>query len=516
MMALGTFAAASAAAEPFQAKAVENQVELRSGSDHTYYVVGKLDQGERVKVEEVYFGWHKVHPPEDVHSFIARGHVDAKGDGSVGVVTKTGAKVLAANTRGPGLSYAVQKRLKKGDKVQILGMAGDEDEQQDDYYKIKPPKGAYVFAPPESLERVETASGPAVADAGAESAESESASADGGIDASGEGNETNEGGDTPGGGDDSVAQVAQASGGAAAPDGADEPSGGESGGDGGAAEADDAGSGSTTGAAEDAADAQDRGQAQGGDSESAGGSTASGEGQSEPEPDSGSGQASQSAQADQSGQSSESGQTDPSASSEAGQQPGGQANLDAGKGAPAPTESQARSAALKKLEAKMLPKFRKPLTKQPVKKMIAKYKAIQETDLPAYDQRLIKIRLGALERNRELKQTLSEIEQVQQASQKPPQTQPERETLDPMDYDVIGRLAASSVYDGQNLPRLFRLVDFTSGYTIGYVEPDDVNARQMLGEIIGIVGTKRRDPSMNVHVFNIERVDVLEKPVNTQ
>ena len=50
------------------------------------------------------------------------------------------------------------------------------------------------------------------------------------------------------------------------------------------------------------------------------------------------------------------------------------------------------------------------------------------------------------------------------------------------DYTAIGILNASSVYDGQRLPELYRICDPMTGATIAYVEPNaDIPMATMIG-----------------------------------
>src|SRR5690606_17879469 len=146
-IALGTTLAA-AQDEPFVGVVVEDRIELRAGAGGTFYVVGHLTRGQTVNVAKVEYGWNKIVPPQGVYSYIAKGFVNRQGDGSTGVVTRDRAAITAAGIGdvSPGDSYRRQVEAKLGDKVQIVGEAGD-------YYRIQPPPGAYVFAPPGSIRR---------------------------------------------------------------------------------------------------------------------------------------------------------------------------------------------------------------------------------------------------------------------------------------------------------------------------------------------------------------------------
>ncbi len=79
------------------------------------------------------------------------------------------------------------------------------------------------------------------------------------------------------------------------------------------------------------------------------------------------------------------------------------------------------------------------------------------------------------------------------------------------DYVAVGRLDASSIYDGQRLPKLFRLRDLSTGRTVGYLRPShQVKLPEMLGHLIGIVGEKSYDGGLRLNVLTPRRIDMLE------
>ncbi|MCC6679386.1 MAG: hypothetical protein IT445_00640 [Phycisphaeraceae bacterium] len=133
---------------PFEGVVVQDDVQVRCGAGMRYYVVGSVAKGAKVRVDEVFYGWNKIVPPEGVFSYISKAFVDAKGDGKVGEVTADGQEVKAASLQAPGESWRVQAVLDKGATVQIIEEVGS-------YYKIVPPKGAYVFLPPGSVQRAD-------------------------------------------------------------------------------------------------------------------------------------------------------------------------------------------------------------------------------------------------------------------------------------------------------------------------------------------------------------------------
>lgn len=77
-------------------------------------------------------------------------------------------------------------------------------------------------------------------------------------------------------------------------------------------------------------------------------------------------------------------------------------------------------------------------------------------------------------------------------------------------YDAVGRLMASTIYDGRGLPRLFRLQDPATGRTIAYLKPSrDLNVSAMLGQVVGVTGAANADPGLNVRILNPSRIDIL-------
>jgi|GEM_PF-2633820 len=80
-------------------------------------------------------------------------------------------------------------------------------------------------------------------------------------------------------------------------------------------------------------------------------------------------------------------------------------------------------------------------------------------------------------------------------------------------YTVVGRLMASSLYDGRRLPLMYRLqsLDGPGGRTIAYILPDDeLDLNAKVGAVVGVLGDTRRDRTIRVRLIDPEQVDVLE------
>ncbi|MDZ4755538.1 MAG: hypothetical protein SGJ11_13705 [Phycisphaerae bacterium] len=79
------------------------------------------------------------------------------------------------------------------------------------------------------------------------------------------------------------------------------------------------------------------------------------------------------------------------------------------------------------------------------------------------------------------------------------------------DYDAVGRLNASTVYDGDRLPLLYKLADPTTGHTLSYVLPGPTTKpSEALGLIVGIKGLRRYDETLRVNVISPEVIVVLD------
>lgn len=79
-------------------------------------------------------------------------------------------------------------------------------------------------------------------------------------------------------------------------------------------------------------------------------------------------------------------------------------------------------------------------------------------------------------------------------------------------YKVVGRLGASTVYNGENLPQMFRVqsVEGGVGRTLAYVLPaDGVDLAGKIGFIVGVVGDSRTDVVLGLPIIEPKRVDML-------
>jgi hypothetical protein len=77
-------------------------------------------------------------------------------------------------------------------------------------------------------------------------------------------------------------------------------------------------------------------------------------------------------------------------------------------------------------------------------------------------------------------------------------------------YDVVGRINASAVFNGERLPLLYRLQDPGTGQTIAYIVPGPgFDLSSMLGLLIGVKGPMRYDDSLRLNTVTPASIDVL-------
>ncbi|MFA5239514.1 MAG: SH3 domain-containing protein [Phycisphaerae bacterium] len=126
---------------PYVGEIIGDNVNVRSGPGTNYYHCGKLNTGDRVKVVASKYSWSHIVPPVGSFSWISKQYVSVDPNNpSVGVVTGDSVRVYAGSDfLKPMHSTTMQLELNKGDKVELMG------QEQDDYYKIVPPSGAYLW-----------------------------------------------------------------------------------------------------------------------------------------------------------------------------------------------------------------------------------------------------------------------------------------------------------------------------------------------------------------------------------
>lgn len=137
---------------PYLAKPTSGNVNIRSGSGVAFYPCGKLGEDQTVTVVAEEFGWSKIVPPKGSFSWIAKKYIDIdKADNKVGIVNAEDVRVWVGSPDYDALtSSTTQLKLSKKnfDVVELLG------QEDNDYLKIAPPSGAYLYVSSSQLKYV--------------------------------------------------------------------------------------------------------------------------------------------------------------------------------------------------------------------------------------------------------------------------------------------------------------------------------------------------------------------------
>lgn len=116
------------------------------------------------------------------------------------------------------------------------------------------------------------------------------------------------------------------------------------------------------------------------------------------------------------------------------------------------------------------------------------------TDLRDQKRKLAEAQ-GGLKQNDELiRKRLEELDRVRQ-------------------YTIVGRLSASTLFNGEQLPLMYRIqtVGGPNPRTLAYVKPDPkMGINSKLGQVVGVVGDAVMDPTLRLNVITPLRVDALE------
>lgn len=116
-----------------------------------------------------------------------------------------------------------------------------------------------------------------------------------------------------------------------------------------------------------------------------------------------------------------------------------------------------------------------------------------QRDLQENDRKLAEITRQMDERTRTLQIAVSDVERTRV-------------------YTIIGMLMPSTVYDGVNLPQMYRIqsVGAVGQRTLGYLKPEgDVNVKDKVGLIVGVIGEASIDPVLQLNIVKPVRVDAL-------
>jgi len=497
---------------PYTGVVVPERVVIRAGAGGSFYPVGELERGALVEVDEVMFGWFRIEPPPGVYSYVSKERVELDDSGQEARVIRDRTPVMAAHVEGPGDSYRRQVNVNRGDVLEVVGEAGA-------YYRVLPPPGASVFVEPGAIrkagkEEIAAASEPVSGGGEMESGPKEPAAGEApgdagdeeGVEASGEagagGARGPEGAVAP----ETRSPARSGEEGAGSPEGGDEKNGGQAPDPAGASEA----------ALEDPEAAGPLVQA-----------PPRAPGQTEPEEEAGEGesQAAAAGEADDAGPEEEgAGSAEPGVEPDAGDprengSVAGGERADSGggaSGAPGDPEHAERPAGdaltrdFEEAEARFEASREQPIEARDHGALLEAYRALEGAPLSRLQSRVVLRRIAELEREEAVVRTLRELGALREEIERDGVRVSASDRELARRYDAVGRLVASRVYDGDRLPRLFRLVDPAHERTVAYLAPARTwDPAVALGRVVGVVGSKRRDPDLRINVLEVDRLDLL-------
>ncbi len=115
-------------------------------------------------------------------------------------------------------------------------------------------------------------------------------------------------------------------------------------------------------------------------------------------------------------------------------------------------------------------------------------------DIQAQKRKLAESQAGWSEHDKVIKQRMDEVARARQ-------------------YTLVGRLSASTIYDGKRMPLMYRVqtVGGPAPRTLAYLKPDaTLKIDSKLGEVVGVLGTAQLDPTLRINIITPQRVDTLE------
>lgn len=150
------------------------------------------------------------------------------------------------------------------------------------------------------------------------------------------------------------------------------------------------------------------------------------------------------------------------------------------------------------------------LEEQPIDTLLVGYRKLaNDPKLSPLDRRAVDLRIAHLNRNQVLAAMLLKIDQIEKQIETTTAT-PKLVPADGAQYVAVGRLLASMVYNGQTLPRLYRLVEPSDQRTLAYLRPGGDLESTALGRLVGVVGEAKYDPSLKLKLIEVETIDLLE------
>ena len=168
--------------------------------------------------------------------------------------------------------------------------------------------------------------------------------------------------------------------------------------------------------------------------------------------------------------------------------------------------------------------WREPIMNSEMDELVGQYTGVMERLDPKDSDRLLKQLKGrrdALQLRIELRDRMRQQAEARAAIEagRGRVTEQLRLAEDGRVYTMVGQLQPSTVYDGQKLPLMYRIVSVggVSPRTLGYLKDDsEMNLLGKIGAVVGVIGEAQVDRSLMLNVITPVRVDVLKPKGDSQ
>ncbi len=188
-----------------------------------------------------------------------------------------------------------------------------------------------------------------------------------------------------------------------------------------------------------------------------------------------------------------------------------------GPPAPSPAPPPREPTIAERLEASFEAVRRQPVLDAELAELMAQYEKaigeIEDSPLTTRTKAQMRQRLDYLRLQEKLQKELRAVEaskpkvgeDVVRASERLKELEGSRM------YTVVGRLSASTLYDGKRLPLMYRVQSVGAmGRTLGYIKPDEsLKLESRIGQIVGVIGETASDPALKLTIIVPRRVDIL-------
>ena len=132
---------------PYDAVVADDEVYARSGPGKQYYPTSRFRKGDPISVvRHDPGGWFMIEPPLGSFSWVRTEFV--RRDGDRGTIISDAPVIAWVGTSFGDDHFVEQRRLQKGEEVEIVGEKTLKDDRGEvAYLKVKPPKGHYRWVP---------------------------------------------------------------------------------------------------------------------------------------------------------------------------------------------------------------------------------------------------------------------------------------------------------------------------------------------------------------------------------